>query len=106
MKALIFATAILVPSVALLPQIVGQVLAGPVKHIAAAQIDGVRGGARLSAVNIERDLPYPSVIHLKGTVEIKTNGFILRADEADYDEKTGEVEARGAVKVTPNPELK
>jgi hypothetical protein len=35
-------------------------------------------------------------------VEIRTNGFILGADEADYDE----VEARGTVKVTPYPALK
>ena len=105
MKLLIIAAAILVPSAALLPQISEQAAAGSVKHMAAAPRNGVRGEARLAAIDIERGLPYPSVVHLKGSVEIRTNGFILHADEADYDEDTGEVEARGSVKVTPYPPL-
>lgn len=61
------------------------------------------GGGRVSALSIERGVRYPSVIHLKGDVEIRRSGMILRADEADYDEDTGEVEARGHVRVKPYP---
>jgi lipopolysaccharide assembly outer membrane protein LptD (OstA) len=103
MKLLMLAAAILISSAALRPQIVGQADPGSVKNIMTAPLHGVRGGARLAALNIERGVSYPSVIHLKGKVEIRANGFILRADEADYDESTGEVDARGIVKVTPYP---
>ena len=66
-------------------------------------------------MEIEIGLPYPSVIHLKGSVEIRTpvcvvtgpgnawtcNGsVVLRADEADLHEDTGQIEASGNVKVT------
>ena len=44
-------------------------------------------------------------MHLKGSVEIRVAGFILRADEADYNEKTGEIDAHGDVKVTPTSTL-
>lgn len=69
----------------------------------------------VSARDITRELPYPSVIHLKGSVEIRTpvctgtaepgkwtcdGSVVLRADEADLHEDTGEIEARGNVKVT------
>jgi lipopolysaccharide assembly outer membrane protein LptD (OstA) len=77
-----------------------------VKQIAVAPLNDARGGARLAALNIERGAAYPSVVHLNGQVEIRTNGFILRADNADYNETTGEVEAHGSVKVTPYPALK
>lgn len=40
---------------------------------------------------------------LRGNVEINTNTLILRADEADYDWDTGEIEARGNVHVRPIP---
>jgi hypothetical protein len=64
-----FAAAMLVASGALiLPQTTGQVTPDPLKHLTTARIDGARGGARLSAVNIERDVPYPSTVHMKGSV--------------------------------------
>ena len=97
-----FAGAILVASGALL---LPQVAPDPLKHLTAAQIEGAPGGARLSAVDIERDIPYPSMVHLKGSVEIRVAGFTLRADEADYNEKTGEIEAHGDVRVTPTSPL-
>ena len=106
MRLLIFAAIVLVSSVALLPRIIGQVATGSIGHITTTPLKSIRGEARLAAFSIERGNSYPSVVHLKGTVEIRTNGFILRADEADYDENTGEVEARGTVKVTPYPALK
>ena len=107
MKLPVFAAAtMLVASGALLlPQTTGQVAPDPLKHLTTARIDGALGGARLSAVNIERDVPYPSTVHLKGSVEIRVAGFILRADEADYNEKTGEIDAHGDVKVTPTSPL-
>jgi lipopolysaccharide assembly outer membrane protein LptD (OstA) len=40
-----------------------------------------------------------SAIQLRGDVEIKTELMVLRADEADYHEDTGEIEARGSVRV-------
>jgi lipopolysaccharide assembly outer membrane protein LptD (OstA) len=69
----------------------------------------------VAAREIEREGLYPSVIHLKGSVEIKTpvcvkagqgsvlncDGYVvLRADTADFHEGTGQIEARGNVTVT------
>ena len=69
----------------------------------------------VAALDIEREGLYPSVIHLKGSVEIKTPvcvkagpasalscaGYIvLRADAADFHEGSGQIEARGNVTVT------
>jgi hypothetical protein len=84
------------------------------KHLTAAPLNGSRP-ATLTALSIERGGQYPSTISLKGAVEIKQpicffvgkrpkltcNGsMILRADEATYQEETGEIEARGLVTVT------
>lgn len=83
------------------------------KHLAVA-------GSRelpmtVKADQIERGASYPSTIHLKGNVEVRTgvcvrtepghslscNGYtVLRADEADVDEDSGAVEARGHVRMT------
>jgi len=41
-------------------------------------------------------------IRLRGDVEIRTTTMTLTADEADYDRQTGEIEARGTVRVKPN----
>lgn len=106
MRLLGLAVTILISSIGLLPRVVGQDAAvGTVNQIMVAPLHGARGGARLAALNIERGVSYPSVVHLKGRVEIRANGYILHADEADYDENTGEVEARGTVRVTPYPPL-
>lgn len=85
------------------------------KHVNAVPVSGGRGST-LTALNIERDTTYPSAIHLKGEVEIKTpvclpigrhgklmcdGEMILRADEATYHEDSGQIEARGSVTVTP-----
>ena len=50
----------------------------------------------LTATAIQRQAP---IVQLRGNVEIKTKDMILRADEADYDQNTGEIEARGAVRI-------
>jgi lipopolysaccharide assembly outer membrane protein LptD (OstA) len=71
---------------------------------------GPLGRVTLEADTILRNPSYPSVVQLKGNVEIKTKTVVqdqplsmmimaVRADEADYHEDTGEIEARGAVHV-------
>jgi lipopolysaccharide assembly outer membrane protein LptD (OstA) len=69
----------------------------------------------VAALDIEREGLYPAVIHLKGSVEIRTpvclntgpnntqscaGYFVLRADQADFHEDSGQTEARGNVTVT------
>jgi lipopolysaccharide assembly outer membrane protein LptD (OstA) len=44
----------------------------------------------------------PRLTHLKGNVEIRTNTMTLTADEAYFNEDTGEIEASGTVRVKPN----
>ena len=92
-----------------------------VKHVIIPTPDRARP-VQLSALNVERGAEYPSVVELKGNVEIRMpvcvhtekpgskrmvlacNGeTVLRADEASYHEDTGQVEARGNVTVTPVP---
>jgi len=66
-------------------------------------------------MEIDRGVQYPSVIHLKGDVEIRmpvcvatgpgtkqhcAGEIVFRADEADLHEDTGQIEAKGAVSVT------
>jgi len=41
------------------------------------------------------------LVHLKGHVEIRTATMILTADEAYFNEDTGEIEAPGSVRVKP-----
>jgi lipopolysaccharide assembly outer membrane protein LptD (OstA) len=68
----------------------------------------------LAAIEIDRGVQYPSVVHLKGDVVIRmpvcvvtgpgtvqhcAGEIIFRADEADLHEDTGQIEARGAVRV-------
>jgi lipopolysaccharide assembly outer membrane protein LptD (OstA) len=69
----------------------------------------------VAAREIEREGLYPAILHLKGSVEIKTPvclkggaggalycaGYVvLRADEAEFHEGSGQMEARGNVRVT------
>jgi lipopolysaccharide assembly outer membrane protein LptD (OstA) len=70
----------------------------------------------MTAIDIERVGAYPSVVHLKGNVKLRTctfttkergkricGGFILlQADELTYHEDTGKMEANGSVSVTPS----
>jgi hypothetical protein len=86
-----------------------------IKHVPLAPLNG-SGRGTATARSIEHGAEYPAVIHLKGDVEIRTpqciptgkgteincyGETIVRADEADYHEDTGEIEARGHVRVTP-----
>ena len=78
----------------------------------------VSGGrpTTLTAFEIERVGHYPSAVHLKGAVEIKSpvcfrvgkrgelvcdGEMIVQADEATFHEDSGQIEARGAVTVIP-----
>jgi len=69
----------------------------------------------VAAMEMERGVHYPSVIHLRGDVEIRmpvcvvtgpgtvqhcAGEIVFRADEADLNEDTGQIEAKGAVRVT------
>ena len=67
----------------------------------------------LRARSMEREPSYPGTVHLKGDVEIKTPvciaqptgqvcaGYVVvRADEADFHEDSGQIDARGKVTVT------
>ena len=85
------------------------------KYLTVPPLQGSRT-VRLSALNIEHGVDYPTVVHLSGKVEIKTpvcvtvgekkelvceGEMILRADEATFNEKTGAIEAHGNVTVIP-----
>ena len=86
-----------------------------VKHLFVPSVNR-NLGASVSALNIERGSDYPSIVRLKGNVEIKIpvclrtaaespmicNGsMIVTADEAEMHEDNGRIEAHGKVTVTP-----
>jgi lipopolysaccharide assembly outer membrane protein LptD (OstA) len=56
------------------------------------------GGSNVQFVadNIERQT---QVMKLKGNVEIRTHDMLLHADDVTYDQKTGEIEATGKVRI-------
>ncbi len=73
------------------------------KHMLTTMPNGT--GLRLTANSIAKEW-VPSIVHLKGDVlvEIWTknahNVTVLRADEVDYNETTGELSPRGNVGLT------
>jgi hypothetical protein len=88
---------------------------GELKHITAAPQNGSRP-VSLTALSIVRGAQYPTVISLKGSVEIKTpvclpsgknnalvcdGEMIVHADEAEFHEDSGEIQAHGNVQITP-----
>jgi hypothetical protein len=102
-------------SIALLTLATGQDMTSEQKHLTIAPQNGNRAVA-LTALSIERGVAYPSVIRLKGNVEIKTpvclpvgkkgelicdGEMIVRADEAQFHEDTGEIQPSGHVTVMP-----
>src|SRR5580658_4362017 len=79
------------------------------------------GRVELTASSIERDLSTKgseSILQLKGNVEVRMitcgrtshdravlcdkGSMVLHADAVDYNEKTGEIRARGDVHLTPH----
>src|SRR5438067_653938 len=101
MKLLIVCS-LIAPLIALVPRAVSQ----PTEKLSLKI-----GPATIQANSIERAVRYPSVIHLKGDVQITTKIgvsdapvrlmiMVVRADEADYHEDTSEIEARGSVQMS------
>ncbi len=43
------------------------------------------------------------IVHLKGSVEITLVSYTLQADEAEYDQQSGEIHAHGDVLMKPTP---
>jgi len=94
----------------------GQEPAPELKHVIVPQPHGGRG-VYLAAQSIERGVEYPTVVKLSGNVEIKTpvclpalkkganmvcdGEMVVHADEAEFHEDTGQIEAHGNVTVTP-----
>lgn len=85
------------------------------KHLMTAPLNG-SGPVSMAATSIEHGTQYPTVIRLKGSVEIKTpvclptgkdralvcdGEMIVQADEAELNEDTGEIRAQGNVQITP-----
>jgi lipopolysaccharide assembly outer membrane protein LptD (OstA) len=88
-----------------LSTVAGQTTPGEMKHVVLVSTQGKRGPVYGSALDVAKGTPYPSIAHLKGKVEIRANGFILHAEQADYDEQTGEIKASGNVSILPYPAL-
>jgi OstA-like protein len=61
-----------------------------------AQIDSLEAALKAAPQSDTR------LIHLKGNVEIRTDTMTLTANEAYYNEATGEIEALGTVHFKPN----
>ena len=115
MKLLVYVAIFTLPlAVFVLPRAAAQNDAA-LKHVTATPLSA-HFPARLAALHVDRDPAYPGMVHLRGNVEIKSpiclpmgrkgtvvcdGEMILSADEADFDEKTGEIAARGNVHVTP-----
>jgi lipopolysaccharide assembly outer membrane protein LptD (OstA) len=59
---------------------------------------------RLAAKDLEQSA---GIVYLKGNVEINLPTHTLFADEAEYDQDSGEIEARGNVRLKPaNPDAR
>jgi hypothetical protein len=92
-----------------------------VKHLTVFPVNGIRP-VLLSALSIQRGAEYPSVVELRGDVEIRTRlcvmqgdtaarkgamvcdgEMVVRADDAVFHEDTGTVEATGKVTFSTVP---
>jgi hypothetical protein len=115
LRLVLCAVAITVTFVGSVRLIMGQDTASEQKHLTVPTLNG-RFPVRASALKIEPGVTYPSVVEMKGNVEIKTpvclpvgkggklicdGEMIVRADEAKLHEDTGQIEATGSVVVTP-----
>lgn len=54
----------------------------------------------VTAKNIQQNA---GIVYLKGGVEIKLGSYTLLADEAEYDQQSGEIHAHGDVLMKPAP---
>ena len=97
---------------------IGTLAAQELKHLTVPTNTSLRP-VGVTAREVVRNLPHDAIIHLKGAVEIRTpvcvnagpnnamhceGAVVLRADEADLNEETGQIDARGNVTVTREPE--
>ena len=64
------------------------------KHAQIATPEG--SNLNFVADSIERQ---NQVMHLKGNVEIKSHDMLLHADDVTYNQKTGEIESTGKVRI-------
>jgi len=64
------------------------------KHAQIASPGGSNVG--FAADNIQRQ---DQVMHLTGNVQIRTHDMSLQAEDVTYDQKTGELEATGKVRI-------
>ena len=55
-------------------------------------------GQRLVRITADRQEKFGNLYHLRGNVEVLFRGMRLTADEVDYDESTGDLDARGHVR--------
>jgi len=112
-KLAVSAGIVISAAIALLTLAKAQNLNSELKHV-IVPLNSTRW-VSLAAVNIERGVEYPSVVSLKGNVEMKVpvcvsdgtefgricdGQMIVRADEAQVHEDTGEIEAHGTVVIT------
>ena len=108
--ALVYAHAIIPPSI-----LAEEHGSAELKHLTAAPLNASRP-VSLTAASIVRGARYPSVISLKGSVEIKApvclptgkkralvcdGEMIVNANEAEFHEDAGEIQAQGNVRITP-----
>ena len=116
MKMMAFALGIVVGLAGSVAIILGQGTNSDLKHLMVPIQNGGGNPVRLSARSVERGVTYPSVVELKGNVEIQTpvclpvgrgrklicdGNMVVHADEAKLHEDTGEIEATGTVIVIP-----
>jgi lipopolysaccharide assembly outer membrane protein LptD (OstA) len=126
MKLLTLSIAIAFQICTLSPQAVGQDNPAQPERLHVRRPIPASGGSRvdITASEIYRDLSRDpsnvaneSIIHLKGNVEVRmfacplaakdrskgcSGVMLMRADAADYNEKTGEINASGNVHITPS----
>jgi lipopolysaccharide assembly outer membrane protein LptD (OstA) len=87
-------------------------------HLTISIPESHGGRVALTALSIQQDLSNKateSIVHSKGNVELRMTtcapsgkdifaceaAMVLRADEVDYNETTGEIDARGNVRIAP-----
>jgi lipopolysaccharide assembly outer membrane protein LptD (OstA) len=71
------------------------------KHLTVGPVPNGRPAVptvRLAAKSLEQNA---GIVYLKGSVEINLGRYALVADEAEYEQDSGEIRARGNVRVKP-----
>lgn len=63
---------------------------------------GIGPEVRFVAKSIDQNL---GIFYLKGSVEVNLGTYVVTADEAEYFQYSGELQAHGDVKIKPAPAL-